>query len=613
MRISRFFIDRPIFAAVVSLVFVIVGAVSYGRLPVAQYPEIAPPVINVTGQYPGASASVVADTVVAPLEQQINGVENMLYVTSNSTGDGRFSIAVTFELGTNLDIAQVQVQNRVAVAQPRLPSDVRNIGVTVDQGLARPDDGRAPLFARQVARHAVHLQLRQHPRHRCAEPHQRHRLDLGVRRPRLLDARVARSRPAAVAGADGGGCRRRLAGAERAGGVRRAEPAAGGAAARVSGRGADAGAARRSGRVLQHPGQADADGGGAPEGRGAGGARRARLHHQLLSRPRSGRGARHLPAAGLQRAGDGQGHPDHHGRARQGFSRGAQVHDRLQPDRVHPAVRQRRDRDHRRGGAAGRAGGDPVPADLARGRHPDHRHSGVAGRHLLLHGHVRLLAQQPVAVRAGAGDRHRRGRRHRRGGERRAQYRGGPHADRGGAAHHGRGGRGADRHRARAVRGVRAGSLHHRHLRAVLPPVRADHCRRHDHLADRLPHAVAGALRAAAQAAWGGGPAPLVDTARAWLLRRLQSGLRGAGRRLRLAHRAPGAGRRADAGRVRRRDRLRPQRVPQGAGGLHPAARRRLPDRGDAAAGRRVARPAPTRSTGGWWTSPCRCRASRTP
>src|SRR5215813_13315316 len=130
MRISHFFIDRPIFAAVVSIVFVILGAVTFSRLPVAQYPEIAPPVINVTGQYPGASAEVVADTVVAPIEQQINGVENMIYITSNSTGDGKFTIAVTFELGTNLDIAQVQVQNRVAIAQPRIPADVRNIGIT---------------------------------------------------------------------------------------------------------------------------------------------------------------------------------------------------------------------------------------------------------------------------------------------------------------------------------------------------------------------------------------------------------------------------------------------------------------------------------------------------
>jgi len=160
MRISRFFIDRPIFAGVLSLVFVILGLVSFGRLPVAQYPEIAPPVVNITGQYPGASADVVAATVVTPIEQQVNGVENMLYVTSNSTGDGRFTIAVTFELGTNLDIAQVQVQNRVAIAQPRLPSDVRNIGVTVAKAspdlmmvvhLYSPDKSRDTLFISNYA------------------------------------------------------------------------------------------------------------------------------------------------------------------------------------------------------------------------------------------------------------------------------------------------------------------------------------------------------------------------------------------------------------------------------------------------------------------------------
>ena len=111
-----FFIDRPIFASVVSIVFVILGAVSYVRLPVAQYPEIAPPVITVTGQYPGASAETVAETVVAPIEQQINGVEQMLYISSNSTADGKFTISVTFDIGVNLDIAQVQVQNRVAIA-----------------------------------------------------------------------------------------------------------------------------------------------------------------------------------------------------------------------------------------------------------------------------------------------------------------------------------------------------------------------------------------------------------------------------------------------------------------------------------------------------------------
>ena len=160
MRISHFFIDRPIFAAVVSIVFVILGGVAFLRLPVAQYPEIAPPTITVSGQYPGATAQTVADTVVSPIEEQINGVENMIYMSSNSTADGFFTISVSFELGTNLDIAQVQVQNRVAIAQPRLPQDVRNIGVTVNKSspdimmvvhLYSPDRSRDTLYISNYA------------------------------------------------------------------------------------------------------------------------------------------------------------------------------------------------------------------------------------------------------------------------------------------------------------------------------------------------------------------------------------------------------------------------------------------------------------------------------
>jgi hydrophobe/amphiphile efflux-1 (HAE1) family protein len=161
VRISHFFIDRPIFACVVSIIFVILGAVSFVRLPVAQYPEIAPPTITVAGQYPGADAQVVASTVVAPIEEQINGVENMLYMASNATADGRFSISITFDIGTDLDVAQVQVQNRVAIAQPRLPQDVRQIGVTVSKRspdlmmvvhLISPDQSRDALFISNYAR-----------------------------------------------------------------------------------------------------------------------------------------------------------------------------------------------------------------------------------------------------------------------------------------------------------------------------------------------------------------------------------------------------------------------------------------------------------------------------
>ena len=160
MNLSRFFIDRPIFSAVISIIIIILGGVSFLRLPIAQYPEIAPPIINISGQYPGASAEVVASTVVAPIEQQINGVENMLYLSSNSSGDGRFSIQVTFDIGTNLDTAQVQIQNRVAIAQPRLPADVRNIGVTVTKSspdlmmvvhLLSPNKSRDELFISNYA------------------------------------------------------------------------------------------------------------------------------------------------------------------------------------------------------------------------------------------------------------------------------------------------------------------------------------------------------------------------------------------------------------------------------------------------------------------------------
>ncbi|PZN97546.1 MAG: hydrophobe/amphiphile efflux-1 family RND transporter [Alphaproteobacteria bacterium] len=130
MRFSHFFIDRPIFAGVISVLIVLIGLFAYPVLPVAQYPEIAPPTIAVTASYPGASAEVLADTVAAPLEQEVNGVENMLYITSSSTGDGRVTINVVFKLGTNLDTAQVLVQNRVASALPRLPQSVQQLGVT---------------------------------------------------------------------------------------------------------------------------------------------------------------------------------------------------------------------------------------------------------------------------------------------------------------------------------------------------------------------------------------------------------------------------------------------------------------------------------------------------
>ncbi|MBU2418649.1 MAG: efflux RND transporter permease subunit, partial [Alphaproteobacteria bacterium] len=133
MNISRFFIDRPIFAAVIAVFITLIGVFAYPLLPLSQYPEIAPPTISITASYPGASAETLAETVAAPIEQEVNGVEGMLYLTSSSTSDGVAAITVTFQPGTDLDAAQVLVQNRVALAEPRLPEQVRQTGVVVNK------------------------------------------------------------------------------------------------------------------------------------------------------------------------------------------------------------------------------------------------------------------------------------------------------------------------------------------------------------------------------------------------------------------------------------------------------------------------------------------------
>src|ERR1700731_1363211 len=131
--ISRFFIDRPVLANVLALVFVLIGLVALVQLPTSQYPNVVPPTVKVTTRYPGASASTLVNTVALPIEQQVNGVQNMLYMQSTSASDGTYALTVTFAIGTNPDIAQVLVQNRVASALAQLPQAVQVQGVTVQK------------------------------------------------------------------------------------------------------------------------------------------------------------------------------------------------------------------------------------------------------------------------------------------------------------------------------------------------------------------------------------------------------------------------------------------------------------------------------------------------
>ena len=393
MRISHFFIDRPIFASVVSIIFVILGGVAFSRLPVAQYPEIAPPTITVTGQYPGANADVVAATVVTPIEQQINGVENMIYLSSNSTGDGRFSISVSFDIGTNLDIAQVQVQNRVAIAQPRLPADVRNIGVTVAKSspdlmmvvhLYSPDKSRDTLFISNYATIEITDALtrvdgvgsitvfgsRDYAMRAWLDPDRLQSLGL-----------TAADVVLALQGQN----------VQVASGVLNQPPVDKPGAFQISVQtlGRLTSPEEFSNIVIKQTANAVVRVKDVATVELA--AQDYSTNSYLDLNPAIALGIFQRP--GSNALGNGKSHSGHNGRSGQAIPAGAKIRHRLQSDAVHPAVGGSGPVHYFRSYYPCRACRYLIPANMACGHHSDRGYSGVVDRYFLLHGDVRLHAE----------------------------------------------------------------------------------------------------------------------------------------------------------------------------------------------------------------------------
>ena len=191
--ISEFFINRPVLANVLAIVIVLIGGVALFTLPIAQYPNIVPPTVQVTTTYPGASAKTVIDNVALPIELQVNGVENMIYMQSNSTDAGTYTLTVTFDIGTDLDFAQVLVQNRVSAALASLPQSVQAQGVTVAEEVDGDPADRVAELAGRPLRQPLHEQLRDHQSgQRAVAAARRRQRQRAGRRP-VLDARLARS------------------------------------------------------------------------------------------------------------------------------------------------------------------------------------------------------------------------------------------------------------------------------------------------------------------------------------------------------------------------------------------------------------------------------------
>ena len=424
--ISHFFIDRPIFATVLSIVIVILGLVAMSQLPIAQYPDVAPPTVSVTATYPGANAVTVAETVATPIEAEVNGVERMLYMSSKCTNDGQMNMDVTFELGTNIDMAQVLVQNRVSVASAKLPEEVKRIGVTTKKkspsillcvNLISPDGRYDQLYLSNFALLNVKddiarvkgvgdvafLGPRDYSMRVWLDPNKLAALQMTasdvMRAIKEQNIQVAAGRIGQPPVPEGANVPFQLP-------------------INVQGR---LTSEKQFEEIIVKRGEKgqvvylrdvarekkyDAQGRVIEKGVELG-AKNYDVNSYLNGQPVGNAGR--VSAARLQRNCHGRRDPREDGGTEVAVSRGRRVPDRIRHDGLRQGI------DHQclshadRGVCPGvhrRAG---VPAELAGDDHPHGRRPGVADRHDGLHGGVRVFAEQPVAVRAGAGDRHRRG------------------------------------------------------------------------------------------------------------------------------------------------------------------------------------------------------------
>ena len=503
---SRFFIDRPIFATVLSIVITLAGGLAISNLPLAQYPPVTPPTVQVSCTYPGASAQVVAETVAAPIEQQVNGVEKMLYMESSSANDGSYSLSVTFDQSMDLNLAQVLVQNRVNLALPMLPDVIKQTGVTTRK--------RVPDILMCVNIQSPHGRYDQLFLSNYALMYIRDEL---LRLPGIGDIFIAGQRDYSMriwVDPDKLAARNLTAGdvvaalreqnAEVAAGQIGQQPAPPGQETQVT--------LTTLGRLKEPAQFADIILRATPDGRII----------RIRDVGRVGLGAKNedqscrcnglgsagliifqLPDANALEVGDLI-------RAKmvelsKDFPEDFELRDSLRHHALYAAVHRRSGQGPPRRDHPGGAGGARVPAELALGDHPLDRRAGGHHRHLRRDEGDGLQPQQPHALRPGAGHRH-RGRRRDRGG----RGRGAPHRERAAAAgghdqghepgFRAGGGRGPG-----AERGLRALRVHQRHHRPVLPAVRPDDRRLDDHLrlqfVDPQPGAVGHALAAAGEGA----------------------------------------------------------------------------------------------------------------